>query len=263
MMDNINNVPAAVPCIAECRGLTKTYRNIPALNNISMTIPRGRIIGLLGPNGSGKTTFIKMTAGLLTPTSGDIFVDGKKPSPETKSLVSYLPERTYFNKSMSVNETLDYFEDFYEDFDRAKAEAMLADLGIDVKARLKTLSKGTQERAQLVLVMSRRAKLYLLDEPIGGVDPAARDYILQTIIANYDPGATVIISTHLISDVEKILDDFIMINQGNIVSIGNVDDVREKNGMSLDEHFRNIFGFRSNYNDCINRGGYGNYGQNV
>ena len=253
---NVNQMPSAQKIIIECRGLTKIYSKTPALNNVSINIPQGRIIGLLGPNGSGKTTFIT-TGTMVVGTVGN----GKRPSPETKAIVSYLPERTYFNKNMRVSETLDYFEDFYTDLDRAKAEAMLADLGIDTNARLRTLSKGTQERAQLILVMSRRAKLYLLDEPIGGVDPAARDYILQTIIANYDPGATVIISTHLIGDVEKILDDFIMISGGNIVAAGSVDEMRENNGVSLDEYFRSMFGYRYNQNNI--GGGYGNYGQNV
>ncbi|MBQ7500039.1 MAG: ABC transporter ATP-binding protein [Clostridia bacterium] len=227
--------------IVVCRGLSKSYHKVPALKDINLIIPSGKIIGLLGPNGSGKTTFIKTVAGLLTPTSGEIYIDGKAPSHETKAIVSYLPERTYFNKNMYVSETIDYFAEFYKDFDRSRAEAMIDDLGIRRDARLRTLSKGTCERAQLILVMSRRAKLYLLDEPIGGVDPAARDYILSTIISNYDPGAAVIISTHLIADVEKILDDFMFIDRGNIAAYGNVDDVRENRGMSLDEYFRSIF----------------------
>ncbi len=227
--------------ILECRNLTKIYSQIPALDNITMTVKSGRIIGLLGPNGSGKTTLIKLIAGLLVPTSGELYVDGFAPGPETKAVVSYLPERPYFSSSMKVCEMLSYFEDFYADFDRERAEIMLRDLGINVNAKMRTLSKGMKEKVQLVLVMSRRAKLYLLDEPIAGVDPAARDYIMRTILTNYGGDSTIIISTHLITDIEKILDEFVFIQNGRIVRAGNVDDVRALEGKSIDELFREVF----------------------
>ena len=227
--------------ILECRSLTKNYGIVQALSNINLTLPEGKIIGLLGPNGSGKTTLIKMIAGLLTPTFGELRVDGKKIGLETKKIVSYLPERTYFNEAMTVSETLDYFEDFYSDFSREKAENMLARLNVDTNRRLRTLSKGNKEKVQLVLVMSREARLYLLDEPIGGVDPATRDYILNTIVSNYRPNSTVLISTHLIADIEKVLDEFIFINMGNLVMHGTADDVRASRGMSVDELFREVF----------------------
>ena len=222
-------------------GLTKRYHGNPALDNLTLELPKGRIIGLLGPNGSGKTTFIKLAAGLLTPNSGSIAIDGKVVGPETKALVSYLPDRPYFSKNMRVGQQLDFFQDFYADFDRTRAEEMLAALGISQNRRFKSLSKGNQEKVQLVLVMSRRAKLYLLDEPIGGVDPAARDYILNTIITNYDPEASVLISTHLIADVERVLDEFIFLHNGKIVRSGNADEVREETGKSLDQLFREVF----------------------
>ena len=222
-------------------GLTKRYHGNPALDDLTLELPKGRIIGLLGPNGSGKTTFIKLAAGLLTPNSGSITVDGRPVGPETKALVSYLPDRPYFSKSMRVEAQLDFFQDFYADFDRKRAEEMLAALGISQNRRFKSLSKGNQEKVQLVLVMSRRAKLYLLDEPIGGVDPAARDYILNTIITNYDPEASVLISTHLIADVERVLDEFLFLHNGKIVRSGNADEVREETGKSLDQLFREVF----------------------
>ena len=196
-------------------------------------------MGLLGPNGSGKTTFLKIAAGLLTPSSGELTVCGQKIGPETKAVVSYLPDKTYLNRQQKITEILDFFQDFYKDFDRERAENMLS--ALDTSARLKTLSKGNQEKVQLVLVMSRRAKLYLLDEPIGGVDPAARDYILNTIITNYDPSATVVISTHLIADVERVLDEFVFLSQGRIVRQGSTDETREETGKSLDELFREVF----------------------
>lgn len=227
--------------ILECRSLTKNYGASPALSNIDLTLPEGKIIGLLGPNGSGKTTLIKMIAGLLTPTSGTLLVDGMEVGIETKKIVSYLPERTYFNESMTVNETMDYFADFYSDFSRAKAEDMLARLHVDTKSKLRTLSKGNKEKVQLVLVMSREARLYLLDEPIGGVDPATRDYILDTIVGNYSPNSTVLISTHLITDIEKVLDEFLFINMGNLVMHSTADEVRASRGMSVDELFREVF----------------------
>lgn len=228
-------------CVLKAAGLTKRYHGSPALDNLNLELPQGKIIGLLGPNGSGKTTFLKLAAGLLTPTSGEITVCGEKIGPASKALVSYLPDRTCFNKRQKVAELLDYFQDFYADFDRDRAEQMLNALAIDPKARYSTLSKGTQEKVQLVLTMSRRARLYLLDEPIGGVDPAARDYILNTIINNYDPSATVLISTHLISDVERVLDEFLFLYQGKVIQRGEADAVREETGKSLDELFREVF----------------------
>lgn len=227
--------------LLECRDLIKIYKNVPALGGISIDIPHGRIVGLLGPNGSGKTTLIKLAAGLLTPTSGTVTVDGNTPGPETKKIVSYLPEKTYMTEWMKVGAFIDYFADFYEDFDRAKAYDMLSALNIDTSRTLKTLSKGTKEKVQLILVMSRKSKLYLLDEPIAGVDPAARDYILNTIIKNYSEDATVIISTHLIYDIENVLDDIIFLKNGAIVLAGCADDIRESNGKTVDALFREVF----------------------
>ena len=227
--------------ILKAKGLTMRYHSAVALDNLDLELPQGKIVGLLGPNGSGKTTFIKLAAGLLTPTSGEITIGGNKIGTETKAVVSYLPDRPYVSRQLRVEQQMDFFQDFYADFDRARAEAMLTALNISTKAKFKALSKGNQERVQLVLVVSRRAKLYLLDEPIGGVDPAARDYILNTIITNYDPSATVLISTHLIADVERVLDEFLFLYQGRIVQGGNVDTVREETGKSLDELFREVF----------------------
>ena len=228
-------------CVLKAVGLTKRYQKTTALDGVDLELPQGKIVGLLGPNGSGKTTFIKLAAGLLTPSSGEIRVCGEPIGPASKALVSYLPDKTYLNRQQRIREVLDTFQDFYSDFQRDRAERMLAALGIDPDARLKTLSKGNQEKVQLVLVMSRRAKLYLLDEPIGGVDPAARDYILNTIISNYDPEATVLISTHLISDVERVLDEFLFLYQGKVIQKGEADAVREETGKSLDELFREVF----------------------
>ena len=223
------------------KGLTKDYGKLIALDNIDLTITKGKIIGLLGPNGSGKTTLIKILSGLLTTTEGEALIDGKKIGDATKAVVSYLPERPYFSPWMRVEECLKFFEDFYKDFDRALAEKMLIDLDIDKKRKLRTLSKGTKEKVQLILVMSRRAKLYLLDEPIAGVDPAARDYILETIISSYNREATVIISTHLISDIETVLDEYIFIKYGKIIEHGDAKGYEEKSGQSLDLHFREVF----------------------
>ena len=224
-------------------GLTKYYGggSAPALNNLYMNLQPGRIVGLLGPNGSGKTTLLKLIAGLLTTNVGTIQICGKPIGPESKALVSYLPDRTYLRNNQKIKDQLDFFQDFYGDFDRPRAEEMLRNLGISLDQRFGTLSKGNKEKVHLVLVMSRRAKLDLLDEPIGGVDPAARDYILHTIISNYDPEATVVISTHLIQDVEPVLDDFVFLFRGNVVRAGSVDAVREETGMSLDELFREVF----------------------
>lgn len=224
-----------------CTGLTKQYGSKAALDNLNLTLPRGRIIGLLGPNGSGKTTLIKLINGLLAPTAGQLYINGNEPGPDTKKVVSYLPERTYFNSWMKVNDILDFFCDFYADFRRNRAEDMLQRLGIDPTARLSTMSKGTKEKVQLIMVMSRDADLYCQDEPIGGVDPAARDYILQTIISNYNENASVLISTHLISDIENVLDDVIFIQNGHIRLHTSVDAIREQEGKSVDTLFREVF----------------------
>ncbi|MBQ6831285.1 MAG: ABC transporter ATP-binding protein [Oscillospiraceae bacterium] len=227
--------------VLQTSNLSKNYSGIRALNNLNIALPSGKIIGLLGPNGSGKTTLIKLIAGLLTPTEGSIEVCGVPVGPETKSMISYLPDRVYFNQSQTVEQLLNYFQDFYADFDRQRAVSMLSMLRIPMNVKFKTLSKGAREKVQLALVMSRRAKLYLLDEPIAGVDPAARDFILHTIVTNYDPTATVLISTHLIADVEPVLDEFLFINMGQIICLGSVDDMRDKTGKTLDELFREVF----------------------
>jgi ABC-2 type transport system ATP-binding protein len=228
-------------------GLTKSYGSHIALYEVSLNLPKGKIIGLLGPNGSGKTTLLKLCAGLLTPTAGEARIAGEPVGPRTKSLVSYLPDRTYLSNSQTVKQQLDFFADFYADFDRQRAEAMLADLGISPETRYGTLSKGGKEKVQLVLVMSRRAKLYLLDEPIGGVDPATRDYILHTIVSNHDPEATVLISTHLIADVEPVLDGFVFLHQGRVVRSGPANETRLATGVTLDELFREVFRCLPNY----------------
>ena len=227
--------------ILECRNLTKAYGAKTALRGINLTVEPGRIVGLLGPNGSGKSTMIKICNGLLTPTEGGVRINGDAPGVATKQLVSYLPEVTYLNDWMRVSDILGFFKSFYRDFNTEKALEMLKNLGIDVREPLKTLSKGTKEKVQLILVMAREARLYLLDEPIGGVDPAARDYILSTIIKNYNPEATVIISTHLISDVEPVLDDVIFLKNGEIALADTVDGLRDKHGMSVDAYFREVF----------------------
>ncbi len=224
-----------------CNKLVKSYGVKLALNYVDLTLPRGKIVGLLGPNGSGKTTLIKLAAGILTPTAGEILIDGHAPGIATKEVVSYLPERSYLNDWMSAGEIIDMFRDFYKDFDPQKAYDMLDRLGVSRKDKLKTMSKGTKEKVQLILVMSRSAQLYLLDEPIGGVDPAARDYILDTIISNYAENSTVVISTHLIADVEKVLDEVVFISGGKIVLQSSVDDIREKEGKSVDALFREVF----------------------
>lgn len=227
--------------ILECKGLTKRYGGKTALDQITFSLMPGKIIGLLGPNGSGKTTLIKLLNGLLVPTEGQIFIDGLRPGTETKKFVSYLPERTYLNSWMKVCDIIDFFQDFYEDFDKARAYDMLKRLNINPSDRLRTMSKGTKEKVQLILVMSRRAHLYCLDEPIAGVDPAARDYILSTIIQNYDENATIIISTHLISDVENILDDVVFIQNGHIRMVDSVENIRFNQGKSVDALFREVF----------------------
>ena len=227
--------------ILECKSLSKKFSSFTALSDINLTLERGRIIGLLGPNGSGKSTLLKMINGLLVPDTGILKINGMEPGVETKKIVSYLPERTYLADWMRVSEAIDFFQDFYDNFQKQKAYEMLEHLHIDPKKRLKTLSKGTKEKVQLILVMSRKADLYCLDEPIGGVDPASRDYILNTIITNYNENATVLISTHLIADIEMILDDVIFLKDGVVTLHSSVDDVRAKEGKSIDSLFREVF----------------------
>ena len=227
--------------VLECSRLVKDYEHTRALAGVDLTLYRGRIVGLLGPNGSGKTTLIKLAAGLLQPTAGEILVAGRAPGRETKALVSYLPERTYLPDWMSASQAVEFFSDFYADFDAAAAMDMLGRLAIPLESRFKALSKGTREKIQLILVMSRRAQLYLLDEPIGGVDPAARDYILQTILSNYREDATVVISTHLIADVEQVLDQVIFLRSGTVQLCTSVDEIRAEHGCSVDTFFREVF----------------------
>ena len=224
-----------------CRNLTKNYGGLVALNNINLKVESGKIIGLLGPNGSGKTTLIKIINGLLTPTSGEVLINGNKPGIETKKQVAYLPDNSYLNSWMTVEQIVKMFSDFYADFRPELAYEMLSRLGITPKAKLKTLSKGNKEKVCLILVMSRNALLYVLDEPIAGVDPATRDYVISTIINNYNPEASVIISTHLIADIEQVLDEVIFINKGNITLQKSVDEIREENQKSVDELFREEF----------------------
>ncbi|NQL66182.1 ABC transporter ATP-binding protein [Streptococcus suis] len=227
--------------LVELQQVSKSYGGAVALNNVNLKLGAGKIIGLLGPNGSGKTTLIKLLNGLLQPEYGQILINGRTPSPETKAIVSYLPDTTYLNEHMKVSDALAFFTDFYADFDKERAIHLLQDLGIDLNARMKHLSKGNKEKVQLILVMSRQAQLYVLDEPIGGVDPAARDYILTTIVNNYSPTSSVIISTHLISDVEQILDEVIFLHYGSVIRQGNVDDLRIETGESIDQLFRQDF----------------------
>ena len=228
--------------LVELVGVTKAYdaRNV-AVNNVTLTLPKGKIIGLLGPNGSGKTTLIKMLNGLLTPTQGSIKINGHYVGVETKAQVAYLPDRTYLAGNQRIADILDYFSDFYTDFSRERATEMLQSLNIDPSCKMKTLSKGTKEKVQLILVMSRQANLYILDEPIAGVDPAARDYILRTIINNYNPEASVLISTHLIGDIEQVLDEVIFMKYGHLALYTSVDNIREQHGKSVDAYFREVF----------------------
>ncbi len=227
--------------LLECKSLTKCYGNFTALQNINLTLERGKIVGLLGPNGSGKTTLIKLINGLLIPTKGEVLINGLPPSPKTKAFVAYLPDKDYLSDYMKVSELISFFDDFYDNFDKTCAIRMLEHLQINPNLRLKTLSKGTKEKVQLILTMSRKADLYVLDEPIGGVDPAARDYILNTIINNYEENSTVLISTHLITDVENILDDVIFIQNGQIKLHSSVDFIRMNEGKSIDKLFREVF----------------------
>lgn len=228
--------------LVELVGVTKAYdsRNV-AVNNVTLTLPKGKIIGLLGPNGSGKTTLIKMLNGLLTPTQGSIKINGHYVGVETKAKVAYLPDRTYLAGNQKISDILDYFSDFYADFSKERAAEMLQSLNIDPSCKMRTLSKGTKEKVQLILVMSRQADLYILDEPIAGVDPAARDYILRTIINNYNPEASVIISTHLIGDIEQVLDEVIFMKYGHLALYTSVDNIREQHGKSVDAYFREVF----------------------
>ena len=229
-----------MPAILECKQLVKKYGSVQALGGFDLELPAGKIIGLLGPNGSGKTTLIKLAAGLLQPTSGEILVDGMKPGVDTKRIVAYLPERNYLDDRMTVTAMLKFMQDFYEDFNMEKAREMLAHLDIDESMKFKALSKGNREKVQLILVMARDAKLYLLDEPIGGVDPASRDYILDTIIKNYNKDATVILSTHLIADIEPVLDEFVFIKKGDMIRHDSVAAVKEQ-GETVDSLFREVF----------------------
>jgi ABC-2 type transport system ATP-binding protein len=226
--------------ILECRNISKHYGSLAALDEVNISLKSG-IIGLLGPNGSGKTTLIKLVNGLLQPSGGDILVCGKPIGPESKALVSYLPDRVCLDSRMRVQDAMNFYADFYDDFDRNVAEKMIKNLSLDAGKRIKALSKGNQEKVQLILVMSRRARLYLLDEPIGGVDPAARDYIINTILANYKENATVLISTHLIQDVEQILDNIIFLKNGKVVLEGSANEIRAEKNMSIDSHFREVF----------------------
>lgn len=228
--------------LIELTNLCKSYDSrFLAVNNVNLKLPKGKIIGLLGPNGSGKTTLIKMLTGVLQPTSGEILIDGKPVGVESKAKVAYLPDRTYLSGSETIRQIMDFFKDFYADFSVERAEAMLQTLNIDLDKKVRTLSKGTKEKVQLILVMSRQADLYVLDEPIAGVDPAARDYILRTILDNYNPEATVLISTHLISDIEQVLDEVIFMRYGQLVLYTAVDNIREKYGKSVDAYFREVF----------------------
>ncbi|MGT2686356.1 ABC transporter ATP-binding protein [Streptococcus porcinus] len=221
--------------------VSKAFKGKKVIDDLTLTIPSGKIIGLLGPNGSGKTTLIKLINGLIQPNKGDIVIDGYRPSTDTKKIISYLPDTSYLREDMKISDIIDYFSDFYEDFDVTKAHSLLRDLHLNLNDHLKNLSKGNKEKVQLILVMSRKAKLYILDEPIGGVDPAARDYILKTIINNYSEDATVLISTHLISDIEPILDEVIFLKDGQVVITGAVDELRESHAMSIDTLFRNTY----------------------
>ena len=225
----------------ECRGLSKRFGATQALEDVNISIAPGRVVGLLGPNGSGKTTLIKLANGLLSPSEGEILICGSRPGPESKAVVSYLPDKPCMPQWMNAVQLMDFFQDFYADFDRQRAEEMLARLGLDRKQKLSQMSKGTKEKVQLIMVMSRDAQLYILDEPIAGVDQAARDYILRTIISNYNENATVLISTHLISDIEKILDEVIFIRDGRVVLQDTVENIRERKGKSVDTYFREVF----------------------
>ena len=227
--------------LLECKNLCKEFDNKTILQDINLKIPRGKIIGLLGKNGAGKSTLIKLMNDLLTPTSGEILIKGEKPGVQSKEIIAYLPERTYLDKEMTIKQAIQYFKEFYKNFDSEKAINLLKDLNLDIDTKISKMSKGMQEKLQLILVMSRNAELYILDEPLGGVDPATRDYILDTILSNFSEGASVIISTHLISDIERILDEVIFVDQGKIVLTSSADELRNKENASIDEVFRRYF----------------------
>ena len=227
--------------LLECKNLCKSYDDKPVLKDINLKIPKGKIIGLLGKNGTGKTTLIKLINDLLTPTSGEILINGKNPGVESKEIIAYLPEKTYLDRDMKVKDAIKYFQEFYKNFDSEKAKKLLKDLDLDINIKIAKMSKGMQEKLQLILVMSRNAQLYILDEPLGGVDPATRDYILDTILSNFCEGASVIISTHLIADIERILDEVIFIDKGQIIVTSSADELRNKENASIDEIFRRYF----------------------
>ena len=227
--------------LVKCNNLCKEFDNKKILKDVNLTIPRGKIIGLLGKNGMGKTTLLKLINDLLTPTSGEVLINGEKPNVNSKKIIAYLPERTYLDKSMKVSQIIAFFDEFYENFNKEKAIKLLKDLDLDINSKVSKMSKGMQEKLQLILVMSREADLYILDEPLGGVDPATRDYILDTILSNFNEGASIIISTHIISDIERILDDVIFIDKGEIVLISSADELRKKENASIDEIFRRYF----------------------
>lgn len=227
--------------LVKCNNLCKEFDNKKVLKDVNLTITKGKIIGLLGKNGMGKTTFLKLINDLLTPTSGEVLIDGEKPNINSKKVISYLPERTYLDKSMKVSQIITFFDEFYDNFDKEKAIKLLKDLDLDINSKVSKMSKGMQEKLQLILVMSREAELYILDEPLGGIDPATRDYILDTILSNFNEGASVIISTHIISDIERILDDVIFIDKGEIVLTSSTDELRKKENASIDEIFRRCF----------------------
>ncbi len=227
--------------LVKCNNLCKEFDNKKILKDVNLTIPKGKIIGLLGKNGMGKTTFLKLINDLLTPTSGEVLINGEKPNINSKKVISYLPERTYLDKSMKVSQIITFFDEFYDNFNKEKAIKLLKDLDLDINSKVRKMSKGMQEKLQLILVMSREAELYILDEPLGGVDPATRDYILDTILSNFNEGASVIISTHIISDIERILDDVIFIDKGEIVLTSSADELRKKENASIDEIFRRCF----------------------
>lgn len=227
--------------LVKCNNLCKEFDNKKVLKDVNLTIPKGRVIGLLGKNGMGKTTFLKLINDLLTPTSGEVLINGKKPNINSKKVISYLPEKTYLDKSMKVSQIITFFDGFYDNFNKEKAIKLLKDLDLDINLKVSKMSKGMQEKLQLILVMSREAELYILDEPLGGVDPATRDYILDTILSNFSEGASVIISTHIISDIERILDEVIFIDRGEIVLTSSADELRKKENASIDEIFRRCF----------------------
>ena len=227
--------------LVKCNNLCKEFDNKKILKDVNLTIPKGRIIGLLGKNGMGKTTLLKLINDLLTPTSGEVLINGEKPNINSKKIISYLPERTYLDKSMKISQIITFFDEFYDNFNKEKAIKLLKDLDLDINSKVSKMSKGMQEKLQLILVMSREAKLYILDEPLGGVDPATRDYILDTILSNFNENSSLIISTHIISDIERILDDVIFIDKGSIVLTASADELRNKENASIDEIFRRCF----------------------